>query len=143
MITGSLALLTMLVAAIQDFMRKEISIWIIVFGGLLSLVSCCFYIIGGNGRPAEVLLAVIPGVVVLVLAFVSREGIGYGDGLLIFALGPVFGLRSIMFGLVIAFFLSGIVSGILLVVKRAGKKFTIPFVPFLAFGMGVCLFAQI
>ncbi len=143
MITGSLALLTMIVAAIQDFMRKEISILIIAFGGLLSLVSSSFYILRGNGSPVETLFSIIPGAVILALAFVSRQGIGYGDGLLILALGPAFGTKTILLGLVIAFFISGIVSAILLVVKKAGKKFTIPFVPFLALGMGVCLIAKI
>jgi leader peptidase (prepilin peptidase)/N-methyltransferase len=41
----------------------------------------------------------------------------------------------------IALFLSSILSIALLVAKKAGKKTTIPFLPFITLGMGVVTFA--
>ncbi len=143
MVTGIIALLTMAVAAIEDFIKKEISLWIIILSGIISAFSGVFYIISGNAKPIDIAFSLIPGGLILLLAFVSREGIGYGDGLLILALGPALGLRVVVLGLVVAFFASGIVSAVLLVVKRARKGYMIPFVPFMTLGLGVCLIAQV
>ena len=46
-----------------------------------------------------------------------------------------------MAGMCIAVVGSSLFSGVLLILKKAGRKTRIPFVPFVAFGVGVMLFA--
>ncbi len=138
-----IALLIMLMASVEDLARKEISMWIIIFGGVISLFMSIWRFIVEAYGPKDIVEGLIPGIIILVLAFISREGIGYGDGLLLLTIGPVFGIKSEVIGLMIAFFTSGIVSAFLLMIKRTGKRYTIPFVPFMTLGMGVSLFAQI
>ena len=79
----------------------------------------------------------------ILLSFVSRQSVGYGDGLLLLCAGPALGAGVAVMGMIAAVFACGLVSGALLIFKKVGKKAQMPFVPFLTFGMGVMMLAQI
>jgi leader peptidase (prepilin peptidase)/N-methyltransferase len=77
----------------------------------------------------------------LTAALVYPKGMGMGDVKLAFLLGAMLG-RSVTVALLIGF-LSALVPALILVFRHGSKarKRTIPFVPFLAFGAVVALFA--
>ena len=77
---------------------------------------------------------------VLTAAFLTREGIGYGDGILALLLGPVFGTEVMWAGLFLAFLLSALCSILLLACKKADRKTCLPFIPFLTSALGVVQF---
>lgn len=74
------------------------------------------------------------GVLVLAFGFLTRGGIGIGDGLLLLALGSLLDADSYVRTLVIGLLLSAFFSGILLVVMKKSRKTEIPLVPFLLAG---------
>lgn len=77
----------------------------------------------------------------LAAALVYPKGMGMGDVKLAFLLGAMLG-RSVTVALMIGF-LSALVPALVLVLRHGStaRKRTIPFVPFLAFGAVVALFA--
>ncbi len=129
------------IVSVQDIRSKKVSFRML---SLVASVSIMFtlYKIAVEGAISwnEILLSLIPGAVMILVSILTRESLGYGDGLLIFCLGPLFGLQFIISGLIIAFFLSGLFSLVILALKRK-RNITIAFVPFIGVGMGVIAFA--
>ena len=138
-----LMMLILLVSGIYDIKNKAVSTKVLIFAGVVSLVCGICQLYYGTTIYSEI-CSLIPGGIVLALAYLTKEQIGYGDGLMILALGPVFGLINVIIGLCAAFVISALFSMVLLISKKAGKKSSLPFLPFLTAGMGaVCVLCSI
>mgnify|MGYP004519183409 FL=1 len=79
-------------------------------------------------------------VIMLLLYFASRGGMGEGDVKLAPALGIWLGLEQGLLCLLLAFVSGGIVGALLLLHRRGGLKQAIPFGPFLCAGAVVAYF---
>lgn len=88
---------------------------------------------GGNGI-AALFTGLVPGILFLFLSFMTRQGLGYGDSILILILGASVGIEAELEILLLAFGLSGIWAIILLFRKRGNVRQEFPFVPFLLAG---------
>lgn len=130
-------------AAFQDIINMEIPAYVLIASGVISIAFAVYEILTGSAVVGEVFLSLIPGAAMMLLSFLSRQSIGYGDGLMVLALSPAFGLGRICMGLSIAFFISGIAAASLMICKKGGRKQHMPFIPYLAVGLGVMIFAQI
>ena len=138
-----LMMLILIISGICDIKNKAISMKILIPAGVISLVCGICQLYYGTTIYSEI-CSLIPGGIVLALAYLTKEQIGYGDGLVILALGPVFGLINVIIGLCAAFVISALFSMALLISKKAGKKSSLPFLPFLTAGMGaVCVLCSI
>lgn len=115
----------------QDLRRKKIENRYLWIGGIGGLVFRGIGLAAGTVTIREWSYALIPGILLLVIAKVTNEKIGYGDGLVFFVLGNFFMLLEIWMILQTAIFLGMIFSLILLCSKRVSKKYQIPFLPFL------------
>lgn len=69
----------------------------------------------------------------LLIAVISKGGMGGGDIKLIGVLGFVLGLRMVCLNILLSFILAGIISIVLLAFKIVGIKDPIPFGPFICF----------
>ncbi len=101
------------------------------------VVSGCFAlgrVLLGKLSWTAILWGGIPGTAVLLLAQVTRQQVGYGDGWELIIMGCLLGWGDCLLGLGIA--LLGIfgVSVILLLLRRVRGNTRIPFVPFLCMG---------
>lgn len=101
-----------ILAAGYQFWTKEVT-WNLMIGGLLI------------------------GLIFLVISYVTRESLGYGDSILICILGLFVGATELIEILMIAWLGTAVVSMVLLTRKKFGKKLAVPFVPFLALGYSV------
>lgn len=134
--------LFLLVATVKDIRKKEISIRFLVIWFLsfctyilsVSLLKKDFYLI------KEAILGIIPGIASLILSYVSKEQIGYGDGLVLILLGMIEGYQKVIFIFLCGIFFLSIFSGVALCVKKFSKKYKVPFIPFLLAGYLVVLF---
>lgn len=87
----------------------------------------------------------IPGLLVGIFMYavsrLSRGQVGTGDALVYFVTGLALGFMRNVELLMISLFLASIVALVLVVVRRVGKHYTLPFIPFtaVAFGVVVCL----
>ena len=85
-------------------------------------------------------IGLIPGAALLMISLVTSGGLGMGDVLMAFCLGPVFGASMMSAALFAGFFLCSISSLILLIFRKITLKGELAFLPFLTLGTGViCL----
>ena len=136
-------MLILAAASIEDVRKKEVSAWAIVSCALVSAAAAGLGAYRGDFDILSLFFSLLPGAVLLFVALMSREGVGYGDGFLIFASGPALGAGAVYLGLLAALLLSAVFSGILIVIKRAGRRTRIPFVPFMTLGMGAMILEKI
>ena len=78
-------------------------------------------------------------VVFLLIALVSRGGMGWGDVKLAALIGLATGFPFVFVAIIMAAILGGIVAVVLLVTRRRGRREMIPFGPFLAVAAMVTL----
>ena len=127
-------------ASVCDYKTKQIPRALLLVCAGVSACAALAALSGGGMTWMQFLYALMPGAVLLALSFLSRQNIGYGDGLLMLLAGPTFGAEKTAAGVLCAFFFSAVCSVILLILRRVKKKTRIPFVPFLTAGLGVMLF---
>ena len=85
-----------------------------------------------HGLPNFALGGAIGFLIFLLLALVSRGGMGFGDVKLAALIGLATGFPSVFLALIIAAILGGLVAIVLLATGKRGRKEAIPFGPFLA-----------
>ena len=120
----------LLVQSVYDMRKKLLPLWITLVGAAVGII-----ILFLEGKVTLYgCLGIIPGILCLVYARVSREVIGYGDGLLIGMMGIYLPISKLISCLMWAFLMAGILGLYLLVTKKKQRKQTIPFVPFLFVG---------
>ncbi len=79
----------------------------------------------------HVLCAFWPGVVCLGIGKVTEQAIGYGDGLLLLAMGLYISCEDILAVGMMAVMISGMVAIVCLIFRKRRGKDTLPFVPFI------------
>ena len=118
----------LLICAGTDLCGKKVYRWVVILYMALAMTG---YLVTGMPGGVPVLLAdLLPGAFCLLLAWVTHQGIGYGDVMLIFACGLSVGWSACIGMVVSAFFLTGLAAFVLLL-KYRGEKKELPFVPFL------------
>lgn len=75
----------------------------------------------------------------LLIVFISRGGMGWGDVKMAVLIGLVTGYPLMFVALLLAVFLGGLVGVFLLTLKKKGRKGTVPFGPFLSLATIVAL----
>lgn len=118
------------VVSILDIARKHISMGLLVAGGFLGIMACFFRIYGRNESWVILMAGVLPGLIFLLLSFLSNM-VGYGDGIVVCVLGVLVGLRRCMALMGISLLLVAICGIVLLILKKASKDTKIPYIPFL------------
>ena len=96
-----------------------------------------YTIILGEKEWSEILYSLLPGACLLFLGLCTKESIGYGDGLAAMAVGMWIGWKGCIIAMISGFLLSSICALALLICKKVRGKSRIPFLPFLAVGLGV------
>ncbi len=127
-------LLFLAVLASEDIRRKEISVYKVIFSAGLSIL---YRIFSGQFLWQEIMWGLIPGILLILLAFCTRENIGYGDGAAIMVLGLWTGGWFTLAVLWVGIMMAG-VFGVFCLIRK--KKEPIPFIPFLLLGMEAALY---
>jgi prepilin peptidase len=140
MVLKMMGMLILGIASVSDIRTGRVSLWMVLLAGVCSGLSAVIGITDRMTTVPELLSAMIPGAILLWIGFISANAIGYGDGLMMFMVGPLFGVERMVEGMLLAFFVSAIVSILLIVLRKVNRKTTIPFIPFLASALGVVNF---
>lgn len=111
-----------------DLKFKEIPLWLSLLGGGAGVV---FSIIE-NREFSSLCIACVPGILCLFFSWLTKEVMGYGDGIVFLVMGTYMSVSQLLSIGMMAFILAGIVALILLVVFHKKGKEQIPFIPFLA-----------
>ncbi len=113
--------------SIMDIRRYRVPVWMLVPGGVLAGIM----FICQQGTMVDMLKGVLPGLVFLMIAFVTKKA-GYGDGIVMIFLGILSGSTESLVIFTLSLFLAAVFSLILLGLRKAGRNTRIPFLPFLS-----------
>jgi len=132
--------------SIADIKKKELHLSAIVFFGAYGML-CTLFRLKGVYEPSpsflgSLLLRLVPGLVCLLLGFITREAIGYGDGLVLLGMAAYLSAEQILVAGYVGLLSAGVVSIVALLFFRCSRKYRIPFVPFLFIGYGWTLFVE-
>ncbi len=135
-VKNAIILLYLGILAGMDVRKRQISL---VLTGVLFLAGVGWQIMVEHALWLECLLSLLPGAGFLLLGYVSREQVGYGDGLLLLTVGIWLGLGQ-TFGIVtLGLVLCSVLCGVLLMRKKMRRQDSVPLVPFLLLGfVGRC-----
>lgn len=120
------------VCSYTDIRYRKIYSWIT---GIYLLLALLGHLASGALSPLGLAAGLVPGGVCFLVSWATRQGLGYGDSILIAICGISLGFWPCTLISFTAFFWSGIWAMILLCFRKAGRKKEIPFVPFLFLGM--------
>ena len=118
-------------SAYQDWRKKKVSMYLVFVAGIVGLLC---HLCSRQIDVTDMLLGAAIGAVILLCGFVSGEKIGYGDGAIVIVCGIFLGFDANLELLCIALVLLEVVALFLIVVKRKGRRYQIPFIPFLLVG---------
>jgi len=130
-ISNILVLFLLGFSSILDYKTRKISIVAVATGFACGTV---LQIIIGQLRIYEMAGGCVLGLIFLLVARLTGEAIGYGDGLILIATGAFLGIMNNLLLLTISLALAAVFSISLLVFKRMKKNKEIPFVPFMLGG---------
>ena len=116
----------LVILSIRDIQKKEFPMGALL-GGLG--IGVIWGIIKDDW--ATILLGILPGILLILMGFLTREKIGYGDGILLIIVGLILGWPGSLVVYVLAQFGVLVYAVLLLVVKHASGDVKIPFAPFL------------
>ena len=113
---------------IYDLRTRLIPVWYVgIFAGLAVL----YHLLLSNGFFLQMMTGAALGLLFAMVSRISKGALGMGDALVITALGLWCGIRDGITLILFAFILSGICSGIWMLVRKKNRKDSLPFVPFL------------
>lgn len=126
-----LCIIFLTIGSISDCKKREIASIgpALMAGGVL-----LFRLQKGNLEIFEVSLALIPAILLWLLRLVSSRQIGFGDVLMVGALGIVCYFWRMLRILTFASIAVSLVGIAIIVIKKGKKEMTIPFIPFLLLG---------
>lgn len=129
---GAIIFLAML--SLEDIRERSISVKRVMIGALAAVIC---RVIAGEASGITMISSLIPGIMLLLLAVMTKESIGKGDGIVVMVLGLWIGGQMTFLAVCLAIWTAGIFAVICLMRK---KRELIPFVPCLLVGMEVLLF---
>lgn len=124
-------ILMLILLSVSDLKSHTIPVLpVLVFAAVMAAV----HLSAGDLPAVRIFTGMLPGLFLLAVSLASRSSIGTGDGIAVAACGAAIGLSSELASLTAALVLCCAYSIVLLIRKKAGRKDTLPFLPFLTAG---------
>lgn len=121
------------VMAVIDRKQKAVPI----IPGVVCIVFIILAQIVAGKNPGEWLPGILVGIFLFMVSRLSRGEIGQGDALVYLVSGLALGFYRTLELLMLSLFLAAMTGLALLVIRRVGRKHTMPFIPFTAIAYGV------
>ena len=115
------------VCSVQDIGRKKISVTVPVLFAVLGIALDLWQ----QAYCAEYLPGIVLAGSTFLFAKVTQEQIGMGDGLVLLVLSLFLTGKELIAVFLTALIAAAVVSGVLLALRRAGRRSRLAFVPFL------------
>ena len=129
----ALTALWLIAMSIFDLFEKKVPVWLLAIGGIPAIVTAMYAYVKGAGSFNQILFGMLPGVLLLVVAAVTRKA-GWADGIVLVIMGLLTGLWECMACFMVSLLAMSAVSLLLLVLRKVGKNATLPYIPFLCAG---------
>lgn len=122
----------------MDVRTKKLSKIVLLVFSFLSIFSLIFI----KENRLEIIWGLIPGIILIISAWITKEAIGWGDGILVCILGIFLGKQTILL-VIMALILAGVIGSIFIIFKKENRKYKLPFVPFLLGAYGLLILQYI
>ena len=113
--------------SLQDLRKKQISEKGLIGFGIIGMI----YAVVSKSQFFSILTGILPGCILLLFGWMTKQAIGYGDGILLLFMGLFLSGRDILVLLGMALCLSSFFVVVLFFIGKLKKRRTLPFVPFL------------
>jgi leader peptidase (prepilin peptidase)/N-methyltransferase len=124
-------ILMLILLSVSDLKSHTIPVLpVLVFAAVMAAV----HLSAGDLPAVRIFTGMLPGLFLLAVSLASGSSIGTGDGIAVAACGAAIGFSSEFASLTAALLLCCAYSAVLLIQRKAGRKDTLPFLPFLAAG---------
>jgi len=123
-----LVFIVLVIEAVKDFRKKELDIPVL---GILVVAAMVMIFLGKDISVSNAIIGLAEGLLLILVSVMTKGQIGMGDGILLAACGLMLGGKDNMVMFFFACLSSAIVSVLIMIIKKADKKTTIPFVPFM------------
>ena len=121
--------------SVFDVIERKLPFVTLLMAGAASLGYVLWLLFTGETTGSDICMRAVPGVLLLLCAFLTREKVGSGDGILLLITGNFLGYENSAAGFLLALFLSFVISVVLLLLRRADRHTRIPFAPCMTFGV--------
>ena len=121
----------LLIVSRQDIKNRNISVGLLIAGGVLTCGMVCMQMLIGKGSLLQSILGAVPGILLLLIARFTEKA-GYADGIIIGYIGILWGYLAGFVVTCSSLLLVSIFSIILLVLRKVKKDTRIPYIPFIA-----------
>lgn len=105
--------------------------WFLGMGGLCGAVCLIHRLLCGDILWQQWITACLPGILWIIMAFFTKEQMGYGDGVVLLVVGSLSDIEITLRLLMLGLGVSCIYGICLLVTKRGSRHTAFPFVPML------------
>lgn len=122
------------VICVVDIKRKKIPVYMLIILAAAGIISN-FTV--GEFDIEKRIIAMLPGMILLIVSMITKQQIGYGDGMIILIMGLYIDIDDILSIVLSSFLLSSIAAIILMMVFKKKKNFEMAFSPFLLIGYGL------
>lgn len=116
------------VTAYRDWKEKSIYLYIPIIAAIVSVI---LHLVYRDNSLVDMLSGAGIGAVMIFIAWVSKESIGTGDGVMLMVSGLFLGFRANMELFLTALLLAGVSALMLMVGMRKERSYRMPFIPFL------------
>jgi len=116
---------------VSDIRCKKILVWSAWVFGIFGFGYC---LVVGELTLEQGLMALLPGIAFIIISRITKESLGYGDGIIVLVMGVYLSIQKLIGSLVLALLLAAIWSIVLLVFFKKRKQEEFPFVPFVLLG---------
>lgn len=139
-IIGLLLAVMLVINTVLDISHQEVSVKLCLG---ISILGSFILLITGAKNIWQLALGLIPGLFIMLVSIISRGRIGMGDGIIIMAMGILWGLESVFASLFLGMCMVGTISSIMLVTGKWRISKKIPFVPFLSAASAILALYQV
>ena len=129
---------SLLVISVIDLYHQIIPDVITIPGIIIGLIASAFIL--PSGIKGAIFGTLLGGGIFFVIAVVSRGGMGGGDIKLIAMIGSFLGLTDVLLTIILSSFIGSVVGVFMVIAFGKGRKYKIPFGPFLSIGGIISLF---
>jgi prepilin signal peptidase PulO-like enzyme (type II secretory pathway) len=138
----SLLVAGLLVCTATDLLRYRVPNAVTYPGTGLALLAALFLAPSSTDLLSAFVAAVLAGLIFLVMAVVTRGGLGLGDVKLSVLIGAALGLQATYQALALGVLAGGVIMLALWAMRFIGRKQAIPYAPFLAVAAVLVLLTQ-
>lgn len=122
------------VICVFDIKKKKIPVYMLIILAAAGIIS---NLTVGEFNIEKRIIAMLPGIIMIMVSMVTKQQIGYGDGLIILLMGLYINIDDILSIVLSAFLVSSVFAIILMTVFKKKKNFEMAFSPFLLIGYGL------